>query len=89
MLRNMVADRFRLRMHTEIKTRAVYVLSADKGEVKLKPSETEGDPQVSQPAQWTLAARSTPMSYFAWLLRLFVDRPIVDRTGLKTPTISP
>lgn len=83
MLRNMVVDRFRLRMHIETKTRAIYVLSADQGGVKLKPSETEGDPQVSQPAQWTLAARSTRMNYFSWLLGLFVDRPIVDRTGLK------
>jgi len=83
MLQNMVAERFRLRIHTEMKTRPVYVLSADKSGIKMKPSRTESDPLVSQPAQWTLAARSTPMNYFSWLLGLFVDRPIIDRTGLK------
>lgn len=83
MLRNMVAERFRLRMHTETKVRPVYMLSVDKSGVKMKPSETAGDPLVSEPGAGSLTGHFTPMSYFAWLLGLFVDRPIVDRTGLK------
>jgi uncharacterized protein (TIGR03435 family) len=83
MLRNMVADRFKLRMHTETRVRPVYMMSVDKSGVKMKPSETAGDPQVSEPAAGSLVGHFTPMSHFAWLLGLFVDRPIVDRTGLK------
>ncbi len=83
MLRNMVADRFRLRMHSETKVRPVYIMSVDKSGVKMKPSESAGDPLVSGPGAGSLTGHFTPMNYFAWLLGLFVDRPVVDRTGLK------
>lgn len=83
MLRNMVEERFRLRMHDETKVRPVYVLSVDKAGVRMKPSETAGDPHVSGPGPGSLTGHSTPMDYFSWLLGLFVDRPILDRTGLK------
>jgi uncharacterized protein (TIGR03435 family) len=83
MLRNLVAERFKLRMHTETRVRAVYLLSVDKSGVRMKPGETAGDPVVSSPGPGSLTAHMTPMNHFSWLLGLFVDRPVVDRTGLK------
>ncbi len=83
MLRNMLTERFRLRMHTETRVHPVYLLSVDKSGVRMKPSEAAGDPLVDGPGPGSLTAHATPMSYFSWLLGLFVDRPVVDRTGLK------
>jgi uncharacterized protein (TIGR03435 family) len=85
MLRNLLAERFKLRMHSETKERPVYVLSVDRSGVKMTPRDaaTAGDPLIAQPAPGTLTAQFTPMDYFAWLLSLFLDRPVLDRTGLK------
>lgn len=84
MLRNLIAERFKLRMHSETKTRPVYVLSVDKSGIKMMPSDpaTAGDPLISQPSAGTLTAHNTPMDYFGWLLSLFLDRPILNQTGL-------
>jgi uncharacterized protein (TIGR03435 family) len=85
MLRNLIKERFKLRMHVETKELPVYVLSVDKTGVKMTPSDSTsaGDSLVRQSAPGTLTARFTSMEYFAWLLSFFVDRPILDRTGLK------
>jgi len=85
MLRNLIKERFKLQMHSETKERPVYVLSVDKTGVKMKPHEigSAGDPWVEQPVPGELTARFAPMDYFAWLLSLFLDRPVLDRTGLK------
>ena len=84
MLRNLIADRFKLRVHSETKQRPVYVLSVDRSGVKmtLRDNATADDPLIAQPAPGTLTAQFTPMDYFAWLLSLFLDRPILNRTGL-------
>jgi len=84
MLRNMVADRFRLRMHSENKAMPAYVLTVDKGGIKMTPRDpaSAGDPEIRQPGPGVLNAKSAAMDYFAWLLSLFVDKPILDKTGL-------
>jgi uncharacterized protein (TIGR03435 family) len=85
MLQNLIKERFKLQMHMETKERPVYVLSVDKAGVKMTPDEigSVGDPWIEQPGIGKLTAKYTPMDYFAWLLSLFLDRPILDRTGLK------
>ena len=85
MLRNMVIDRFRLRLHSETKIRPVYVLSVDKAGVRMTPRDksTADDPAIAGPGPGSLTGHFVPMDYFAWLMSLFLDRPIVDRTGLK------
>jgi uncharacterized protein (TIGR03435 family) len=85
MLRNLIKDRFKLRMHSETKERPVYVLSVDKGGLKMTPHEIAGadDFSIAESGfrKWT--AKFVPMDYLAWLLSFYVGRPIIDRTGLK------
>jgi uncharacterized protein (TIGR03435 family) len=85
MLRNLIKERFKLRMHVETKEHPVYVLTVDKTGVKMTPRDiaSTGDALIQQSGPATLTARFTSMDYFAWLLSFFVDRPILDRTGLK------
>jgi uncharacterized protein (TIGR03435 family) len=85
MLRNLLKKRFKLQMHSETKDRPVYVLSAAKAGVKMKPHEiaSAGDPTIDRPGFGKLAAKSTPMDYFAFGLGMILDRPVLDRTGLK------
>jgi uncharacterized protein (TIGR03435 family) len=85
MLRNLLKERFKLRMHSETRDRPVYVLSVDKTGVRMKPHEiaSAGDPTIDRPGFGMLAAKSTPMDYFAFGLGMIVDRPVLDRTGLK------
>jgi uncharacterized protein (TIGR03435 family) len=85
MLQNLIKERFKLRMHSETKERPVYFLSVDKTGVKTKPHEigSAGDPWIDQPGFGRLTAKFTPMDYFAWRLSLMLDRPVLDRTGLK------
>ncbi len=85
MLLNVLKERFKLQMHSETKERPVYVLSAAKTGVKMKPHEitSAGDPTIDRPGFGKLAAKSAPMDYFAFGLGMILDRPVLDRTGLK------
>jgi len=85
MLQNLIKERFKLQMHSETKERPVYILSVDKAGVKMKPHEigSAGDPWIEQPEFGKLTAKFTPMDYFAWRLSQMLDRPVLDRTGLK------
>jgi hypothetical protein len=67
MLRGLVADRFKLIFHREEKELPVYVLSVAKGGPKLKLT----------------LANSSVAEFAALLERTTLDRPVLDRTGLK------
>jgi uncharacterized protein (TIGR03435 family) len=85
MLQNLLKERFKLQMHSETKEHPVYVLTVDKGGLKMKPHEigTANDPWIDQPGVGKLNAKFTPMDYFAWRLSMILDRPVLDRTELK------
>lgn len=85
MLRNLLKERFKLQMHTETKERPVYILSVDKTGVKMTPHEvgSVGDPWIDEAGSLKWTAKFIPMDYLAWLLSVYLDRPIIDRTGLK------
>jgi uncharacterized protein (TIGR03435 family) len=87
MFKNLLADRFGLRFHTEIKPGAVYELVADKAGVKMKPDGiTTGlaipiNPQ--RPSHYV--GVKVPMEYLCWFLgqQMRSDpRPVLDKTGL-------
>lgn len=88
MLVNLVKDRFKLQYHQGTKEMGIYALTLDKSGPKLTPHEAEsaGDPWIDV-AQEVLhqkwSAKFCPMDYFAWRLGQILDRPVVDRTGLK------
>jgi len=93
MLRNLLADRFKLASHFEQKELPIYALSVAKNGPKLKESTVapdaspEGPPPlifVLSPEVARLPARYATMGEFASVLqRSPLDRPVVDQTGLS------
>ena len=89
MFKNLLADRFVLKMHTEQKEGAVYELLVDKAGVKMQP---DGDvPDLNIPINISQQPRTfkgvkVSMGYLCWFLsnQMHNDpRPVVDKTGLK------
>jgi uncharacterized protein (TIGR03435 family) len=89
MLRNLLADRFKLKVHTEPKEQPVYVLTANRTALNLKESTTAPDEQpilVNRifPNRVVLPARNATMAQFAAMMgRAVLDRLVVDKTGLS------
>jgi uncharacterized protein (TIGR03435 family) len=97
MLKNLLADEFKLRFHREMKELPVYALVLDKDGPKMTPhespsvSETSGetwiaitaDPSPEQILRRNWHATLTPMDYFAFRLGEMLDRPVVNQTQLK------
>jgi len=89
MLRALLADRFKLRVHWETKEMQVYALVVAKNGPRLKPSSASG--QCSVHAALARDGRNSevtfsncPIARLAddWLSNLIVDRPVLDQTGL-------
>jgi uncharacterized protein (TIGR03435 family) len=89
MVRTLLTERFALKFHTEPKEFAVYVLTAAKGGVKLKETETPGkEPYLINTVfpgdRIALPARNVTMAEFASMLQRGVfDRPVLDKTELS------
>ena len=89
MLRALLADRFKLSFHREQKVFSIYELEVDKGGVKMKPSAEAADTPPAlistvYPDHVQMPARNASMTDFVSLLqRAVLDRPVVDKTGLK------
>jgi uncharacterized protein (TIGR03435 family) len=97
MLKNLLADEFKLRFHRAMKELPVYALVVDKDGPKLTPHESPGasetagetwieitaDPSPELFLRRTWHATLTPMDYFAFRLGEMLDRPVVNLTELK------
>ena len=89
MLRNLLAERFKLSFHREEKEFSIYALTVAKNGPKLKESASPpDDPPVLigsvHPDRILLPARNATMADFTSMLqRAILDRPVVDRTGLS------
>ena len=96
MLQALLADRFKLVVHTDSKPVAAFVLSAGKGKPKLKESEGSGSagcqpqPQKSEagaPPSFMVSCHHMTMEAFARELRRmagdYIPNPVVDSTGLE------
>jgi uncharacterized protein (TIGR03435 family) len=88
MLRTLLADRFKLRVHWETKEMPVYVLVVGKNGPRLKASSANGQCAVnvglaSDGRNNEVTFSSCPIERLAdWLSNLIVDRPVLDQTGL-------
>jgi uncharacterized protein (TIGR03435 family) len=71
LLRTLLADRFQLKLHHDTKTFPIYELAVAKSGSKLK-EVLPGDP-----ARTGVSIRS-----FLVMMSDFVDRPVIDKTGL-------
>jgi uncharacterized protein (TIGR03435 family) len=88
MLRALLLDRFGLKFHRLDKTMEIYELTVAKGGPKLKDAAQPDDiPKivgVVYPARVEIPARSVTIDDFvAMLQRATLDRPTVNRTGLR------
>jgi uncharacterized protein (TIGR03435 family) len=110
MLRALLEERFKLKVHREVRDAPVYVLTVAKGGSKLQPLKEGGclpydtDNQLGMPAprkptdpkycRTMMANVSSPGTMEAYyygvtmaelagqFLRTWVDRPVLDKTGL-------
>ena len=87
MVQRLLEDRFKLAYHREQRELPVYALVVGKNGSRLKTSQ--GDPnglpdvQVKGARALTISATNSSMTALAAVLQMsFVDRPVVDHTGL-------
>jgi uncharacterized protein (TIGR03435 family) len=86
MIQRLLADRFHLRFHRDKRTLAVYAIRVIKGGPKLNPARNP-DAQPDQRGnnrgpELTQIYTSAAISDFVLRMQFFVDRPLVDQTGL-------
>jgi uncharacterized protein (TIGR03435 family) len=87
MIQKLLTDRFQLKFHWEKRELPVYAVRLAKTGAKL--TESQEDPKgipgwnYGRNARGMIAAfRNSPMSQFTALLQNFMDRPVVDQSGL-------
>ena len=89
MLMNLLVDRMHLKFHREQREMRRYTLLVDKDGPRLTPHEAQNahDPWIDIATlkflHLQLTATAVPMDYVAYRLAPFLDRPVVDLTGLK------
>ncbi len=87
LVRKLLAERFGFKQHSESREMAVYAITVAKGGPKLTASA--GDPNANMSendhengGQRFMRMTNATMAEFALLMKFYVDRPIVDQTGL-------
>jgi uncharacterized protein (TIGR03435 family) len=88
MLRALLVERFALQFHRQDKEFAIYELTVAKGGPRLKPAaQPDAPPElvgVVYPGKIEVPAKSVTLDDFvAMLQRATLDRPTVNKTGLK------
>jgi len=90
MLRAMLADRFRLQVHTETREAPIVTLDLVRGGIKIKevepPTPSERAGQVSAAmgdSSGRAIGKKSTMADVAKMLVVFLKRPVIDHTGLK------
>ena len=87
MFQNLLADRFNLKLHRQMKVGPVYVLTVAPSGLKMTPVDAGKDrhnPVTSGPNDQVIGSR-VPMNYFCFWLGQNLqsdERPVVDKTGL-------
>jgi uncharacterized protein (TIGR03435 family) len=90
MFQNLLADRFKLKFHREIREGPVYVLTVDKARSKLKVSESPRDPDPNwsphrgTKGYVTVWEKVSMAEFCRWLRSALQSQtlPIIDKTGL-------
>jgi uncharacterized protein (TIGR03435 family) len=88
MFKNLLRERFGLKIHIDTREGPVYILTVDKGGSKMKDDGPRGNLNVpitqQGPGQWV--GTKVPMEYLCWRLGQALEgdsRPVIDQTGLK------
>jgi len=80
MLQSLLTSRFQLSLHRETKEQPVYALVIGKAGLKLQEIPLSRGGTKSTPGK--IEAHSQNMARFTSLLSNFIDRPVIDETGL-------
>ena len=86
LLESLLADRFHLKFHREIRELTVYALVAAKGGVKLRPKgegESRGMSTHPGPGKTQAVGTAIPMGELAGYVGNRLGRIVVDKTGLS------
>jgi uncharacterized protein (TIGR03435 family) len=86
MYRKLLADRFHLAFHREVRDLPIYAIRITQGGVHLRPAKPDehlntGNRQSG--GQRTLRFTNMPMSAFALNMNFYMDRPVIDQTSLN------
>jgi uncharacterized protein (TIGR03435 family) len=86
MLQPLLAERFKLKVHHEMRETAVFFLIVGKNGPKFKPSAADATPSgnigVKGRNQITTLSKST-VDGLVEMLPLYAGRPVIDKTGLQ------
>ncbi len=85
MLQSLLAERFQIKLHRATKDLPIYALTVAKSGTKLKemPPDAPPLPAIAGPIDYTAPQiRRTSMTMTVNMLALYLDRPLLDHTGL-------
>ncbi len=83
MLQALLADRFQLKLHKEVRQVPIYVLAADGKGYGLRENKSGDPPRVRIGESGQYIFQSFPIAQLAWYLSLRLRRDVVDKTALK------
>lgn len=89
MMQSLLMDRFELKYHRETREGPVYLLVKGRGELKMKDSEDKsaypwsGSPRGGMIMGDGLKGINESMPDLAWRLSRYLERPVLDQTGLS------
>src|SRR5208282_3319642 len=83
MFQALLADRFKLQFHREMRTVTTLALVVDKpSKMKRNEDQESFDIPIKPTAPFKSTATRASMTYLSWYLSQALDRPVIDRTGL-------
>ena len=89
MLQALLAERFQLAFRRQTKELPVYVLTVEKGGPSLTPHDPQNSGEsviystVTGPLHIKIDATAGSMDDLSLKIRRFIDRPVINKTGLK------
>jgi uncharacterized protein (TIGR03435 family) len=81
MLKTLLAERFKLKAHSEMKEMQALVVTVAKNGHKMKPVEVEGSPSF-QTGKMSLTGQGATVEQLVEFLSKAIHVPMVDQTGL-------
>ena len=83
MLQTLLADRFALRLHKELRTVDGYALTVAPDGAKLKTAaETVFPPRILTTGNTVMTGLAAPMARLSMVLSVRLGKPVVDQTGM-------
>jgi uncharacterized protein (TIGR03435 family) len=85
MAQTLLANRFHLRVHREMRPLPVYALIVGKNGPKLHASKGNGRGNIKTFANGSIGGNNVSLAFLAERLSSYADRPVIDKTGFTEP----